>query len=76
MNYLEKTAILHDISSYLVDQYIDLATMFKDTSVTTGEKSTGDTAYDYTCEVLSLGLPFLNFKDSIREGDGDRILLM
>ena len=76
MNDLEKIAILHDISSHLVDQYIDLATMFKDTSVTTGEKSTGGTAYDYTCEVLSLGLLFLNFKDSIREGDGDRILLM
>ena len=26
------------------------------------------------CEVLSLGLLFLNFKDAIREGDGDRVL--
>ena len=50
--------------------------MFKDKSVSTGEKSTGGTAYDYTCEVLSLGLVFLNFKNSIREGDSDRILLM
>ena len=34
------------------------------------------TAYEYTREVLSLGLLFLNFKDAVREGDGDRVLLM
>lgn len=29
----------------------------------------------YATEVLTLGLLWLNFKDSIREGDGDRVLL-
>jgi len=59
----------------VIDKYIDLSTTFKEAS-STGEKSSGGTAYDYTCEVLSLGLLFLNFKDSIREGDGDRTLLI
>ena len=67
----------------MVDRYVDLATTFKDSPInvttgvqTVGEESSKGTAYDYTCEVLSLGLLFLNFKDSLREGDGDRTLLM
>ena len=31
--------------------------------------------YDYTCEVLSLGLLYLHFKDAVREGDGTRVML-
>ena len=40
------------------------------------KKKAAKTAYEYTREVLSLGLLFLNFKDAVREGDGDRVLLM
>ena len=83
MDDSEKATILHDISHHLVDQYIDLAIAFKDSPTvvtsgvpTIGEESSKGTAFDYTCEVLSLGLLFLNFKDSVREGDGDRVLLM
>ncbi len=32
-------------------------------------------AYEYCREVLSLGLLYLNFKDSIREGDGTRVMV-
>ena len=32
------------------------------------------TAYDYTCQVISLSLLYLNFKDAVHEGDGDRVL--
>ena len=78
-----KAAILQFISSHLVDRYVNLATTFKDTPInvttgvqTVGEESSKGTAYDYTCKVLSHGLLFLNFKDSVREGDGDRTLLM
>ena len=31
--------------------------------------------YDYECEVMSLGLLFMDFKDAIREGDGNRVLI-
>ena len=33
-----------------------------------------DGVYEYACETLGLGLLLLEFNDSIREGDGDRIL--
>ncbi len=31
--------------------------------------------YDYSRKVLSLGLFYLYFKDSVREGDGTRVML-
>ena len=31
-------------------------------------------AYDYACETLTLGLLTFDFKDAVREGDGDRML--
>jgi hypothetical protein len=34
------------------------------------------TVYDYTREALSLGLLCLNFKDAVREGDGECVVLM
>lgn len=62
-----RLAVLNDISSHIVDQHID---SFSDVST----KPAG-TMYEYTCEVLSLGLLYLNFKDAVREGDGDRVIL-
>ena len=32
--------------------------------------------YSYACEVLSLGLFYFVFRDSIREGDGDRDMIV
>ena len=32
--------------------------------------------YDYTQEVISFGLLYLNFKDAVREGDGERVIRM
>lgn len=40
------------------------------------QSETKGTVYDYTREVLSLGLLYLNFKDAVREGDGDRVMRM
>ena len=79
-----RASLLQRISGHIVDEYVDLASVFEDPSLS--EESGGGTAnnavrekgtvYDYTCEVISLGLLYLNFKDAVREGDGDRILLM
>ena len=52
----------------LLSDFVDLSPSF---SITV-QKDEG-TAYDYACGVLSLGLFFLDFKDAVREGDGDRI---
>lgn len=66
-----RAAILETISWHIVNEYIDLATTFQQPE---GKAKKVGSAYDYTCEVLSLGLLFLDFKDTVREGDGDRDL--
>lgn len=66
----ERKRILHDISSAIVDLHVDLATVFK-----SDERAQEGTAYDYACEVISLGLLYLDIQDLVREGDGDRDML-
>ena len=34
-----------------------------------------DHVFEYGCEIVSLGLLFLNYRDAIQEGDGERIML-
>ena len=70
----ERKSILMDVASEIVDQHVDLSTNFADSK---SEESTHspmqpDSVYAYSCEIITLGLLFLEFKDSIREGDGDR----
>ena len=67
-----KRKILNDIALHVVNQHVDLANVFKDPS----SKETPGTAYDYACEVLTLGLFIMNFKDAVREGDGEHVLLL
>ena len=62
--------ILEDISSHIVDTHIDLTTAFKQPQ----DKAGAGTVYDYACEALGLGLLIMDFKDAVREGDGDRIM--
>ena len=38
--------------------------------------STNSSVYEYTRELISLGLLLLDYKDAMREGDGDRIMIM
>ncbi len=65
-----RAATIEKVSKCVVDSYVDLETVFKESD----EATEPGTSYDYTCEVISLGLLFLGFKDAIREGDGDRVL--
>ena len=37
-------------------------------------KCGSNTAYDYTCQVISLGLLYLNFKIAVCEGNGAKVL--
>lgn len=69
----EREAILEEVSSLVVEQYVDLSTIF---SSPRNEHlpATTDHVNAYTCETLSLGLLFLEFKDAIREGDGNRVM--
>ena len=73
-----RSSLLQKISLHIVDEYIDLETIFKVLPDVPKGRDLPDipkgTVYDYTCEVLSLGLLYMNFKDSVREGDGDRVI--
>ena len=60
--------VLMRISSGIVDKYVDLGTVF------TSDSSSKGTAYAYACETLSLTLLWKEFKDAIREGDGNRVM--
>ena len=74
-----RRATLADIASAIVEAHVDLKTEFS-SGPAFGEEEEDEEAvssvYDYTCEVISLGLLYLNFKDAVREGDGGRVLLM
>ena len=61
------------LSSSVVESHTDLATKFRAPSPSHETASCGR-VYDYTREVFSLGLLYLDFKDAIREGDGNRVM--
>lgn len=88
---VERRAVLSGISRYIIEQHVDLETVFKvpEPKLTRRlRKSTPEHAStakpdqnagrvtEYSREVLSLGLIFLEFKDAVREGDGDRVFLI
>lgn len=65
----ERRSILMDVASQVVQRHVDLSTQFSD-----GKKhNSPDTVYAYACETLSLGLLYFEFKDAVKEGDGDRL---
>ena len=63
--------ILEDIATHIISEHVDLVTAFLEP-----DSDRRGTAYDYVCEVLTLGLFIMDFKDAVREGDGDHILLL
>lgn len=77
--------ILASISRHIVNEYVDLATEFKAPEPAAAEQdprpsrpsteSSAGSVREHTREVMSLGLLYLDFKDAVREGDGDRDLL-
>lgn len=71
----ERRRILTNISSSIVSKHVDLDIAFKTSPSQDSAQQIGGTVYDYACEVMSLGLFFLDLKDAVREGDGDRVLL-
>ena len=70
----EQKSILFDVTTLIADQNVDLSTVYDSAPSSDGKSSDG--IYAYTSETLSLGLLFLEFKDGIREGDGNHIMLV
>lgn len=80
-----RRSALTEIASSIVDKHVDLAAEFASVSEFDGDEdeqefdpsnSDGSSVYEYTREVLSLGLLYLAFKDAVREGDGDRVMVI
>ena len=67
-----RTKALEEIASHITNKHVDLGVVFKDVSAV--DSNISGTVFDYTNEVISLGLLFLELKDGVREGDGDRVL--
>lgn len=59
-----------DVATKIVDDNVDLSTSFYSDT----EDVTTDGVHTYACEILSLGLLYLEFRDAIKEGDGDRVM--
>ena len=69
----ERRRILMDIATQIVEENVDLSLNFlPDTGVS--REMGADNVYNYACEVLSLGLLYLEYRDAIREGDGERVM--
>ena len=69
----ERKQLLMDVASHIVEHNVNLSTSFCD-STFSELPSAFDSVFSYSCETLSLGLLYLEFKDSIKEGDGDRVM--
>ena len=67
----ERRSILMDVAKIIVEQHVDLSTNFSESqSSTLPATCTSDSIYAYSCETLSLGLLFLEFKMQLEKGVG------
>ena len=66
----ERKQFLMDVASHIVEHNVDLSNSFCDSEL----PSAFDSVFSYSCETLSLGLLYLEFKDSIKEGGRDRVM--
>ncbi len=60
-----RQSILLTLASSVVESHTDLATKFRMPSSSQPEPRTTGTVYDYSCELVGLGLRFLDFKDAL-----------
>ena len=67
----DQRKILMDTAKRTVEENVDLSITFASDSTV---EPTSDGVYAYAREVLSLGLLYSEFRDSIKEGDGGRVL--
>ena len=71
MDDIERRRILMYTATQIVEENADLSTNFSPESTSGHEISTDNV---YACEVLSLGLLYFEFRDAIKEVDGERII--
>jgi L1 cell adhesion molecule like protein len=64
---------LHAVARIVVDKMVDLSLTFRDNQDIPAP--TKEYILEYASEVISLGLLYDNYRDAIKEGDGERVLL-
>ena len=76
LDSLQRRNILLLATRQLVEKYVDLTIPEKKTKTNNkaATKKTHDGVHDYAKDTLVLGLLLMEFVDSVREGDGDRII--
>ena len=72
----ERRQILMDTAMQIIDDNVDLSIQFFSDGISGGTTPPTDSVYSYACEVLSLGLFYLEFRDAIKHGDGDRDMIV
>lgn len=60
-----------DIAAKIVDKHVDFAVEFRSDD---SARQCDDSVHSYACEVLNLGLLYMEFCDAVKEGDGGRVL--
>ena len=71
-SFLKKKAILDSINSKVVDKLSNIK-LFSDSGQS---NQNTDEVYEYAREVLTLSLLHEDYNDDIREGDGERVILV
>jgi len=68
-----RKSILMELSASIVEEHVDLAKTFKHDSQ---GSATPDRVYFYAQEILSLGLLYMELCDAVKQGDGERLMLV
>ena len=66
----ERKSSLMEVTEQVVNTHFDLSVQFADKD---NIDTNSDTVYSYASEIFSLGLLYLELKDAIKEGDGNRV---
>lgn len=71
----ERQSKLHSLAYRILQSFLDLSSFCNTTArnIKSNEADI-DHAFEYAEEVISLGLFYMEFQDSIREGDGECVL--
>lgn len=74
MDDTERKKILTDVATQIVEDNVDLSTTFHSNTEDSTTCQQLDGVNVYACETLSLGLPYFEFRDAVKEGDGDCVM--
>ena len=74
-----QAAVIESVAELVISDFVDLDVILqtpgKKSKSKVGDKDT-DHVREYAKDVLSMGLLYSEFQDAIREGDGNRVLVV